>query len=176
MAKRRRKGKTPAFLSKRRFLQLALLLLMLAFGLGGGLFLRGRVISVADGDTLTVLTQQGDRQRIRLYGIDCPESNQAGGEAATAFARSHALFAEVELNVMDTDRYGRTVAMVTLPDGSNLNEELVRHGHAWVYDTYCRQPICAQWRTLEKEARTNKKGLWADKNPIPPWDWRKNRR
>jgi len=149
---------------------------MLALGLGGGHFLRGRVISVADGDSLTVLTQQGERQRIRLYGIDAPESGQAGGEAATAFARSKALFTEVELNVMDTDRFGRAVAMVTLPDGSILNEELVRHGHAWVYDTYCRQPICIKWRALEKEARVNKKGLWADKNPTPPWTWRRSNR
>ena len=173
---RRRKRKKSTFLSKRRFIQFVLLLLMLAFGLGGGLFLRGRVISVADGDTLTVLTQQGERQRIRLYGIDAPESGQAGGEAATAFARSQALFAEVELKVIDTDRYGRTVAIITLPDGSILNEELVKHGHAWVYNNYCRQPICAKWRVLEKEARVNRKGLWADKNPTPPWTWRRNNR
>jgi endonuclease YncB( thermonuclease family) len=176
MAKQRRKSKTPAFFSKRRFMQLVFLLLMAALGLGGGLFLSGRVISVADGDTLTVLTRQAERQRIRLYGIDAPESGQAGGEAATAFARSKALFAEVELNVIDTDRYDRSVAIVTLPDGSILNEELIRHGHAWVYDAYCRQPICAKWRILEKEARIHKKGLWADKNPMPPWNWRKNNR
>jgi len=176
MAKRRRGHKKPSFLSKRRFIQFVLLLLILALGLSGSHFLRGRVISVADGDTLTVLPQQGERQRIRLYGIDAPESGQAGGDAATAFARSKALFADVKLNVVDTDRYGRTVAIVTLPDGSILNEELVKHGHAWVYDAYCRQPICTKWRVLEKEARINRKGLWADKNPTPPWIWRRNNR
>ena len=173
---RRRRPKKSFLLSKRRFVQLVLFLLMLALGLGGGFFLRGRVISVADGDSLTVLTQQGERQRIRLYGIDAPESRQAGGAAATAFARSEALFAEVELKIIDTDRYGRSVALVFLPDGRMLNEELVKHGHAWVYDSYCRLPVCAKWRILENEAKINEKGLWTDKNPVPPWIWRRNNR
>jgi endonuclease YncB( thermonuclease family) len=172
MVKRRRKSKKPIFLSKRRLKQLVLFLLIAAFGLGGGHFLRGRVISVADGDTLTVFTRQGERQRIRLYGIDAPESRQAGGEAATAFVRSRALFAEVELKVIDKDQYGRAVALVTLSDGGILNEELLKNGHAWVYDNYCRLSLCVKWRVLEKEARVNKKGLWADKSPMPPWIWR----
>ena len=176
MAKKRRKSKKAPFINRRNFIKLAVSLLVLAFGLSAGFLLRGRVITVADGDSLTVLTQQGERQRIRLYGIDSPESRQAGGEAATAFAREQALFAEIELKVIDTDRYGRSVAIVTLPDGRILNEELIRHGHAWVYNDYCRLPLCVKWRILEQEARRNKKGLWAEENPIPPWTWRRNNR
>jgi endonuclease YncB( thermonuclease family) len=173
MAKRRNRRKKSFFPGKRGIVRLVLFLLMLALGLGGGFFLRGRVISVADGDTLTVLARQGERQRIRLYGIDAPEYRQAGHEAATAFVRSAALFSEVELKVIDTDRYGRIVALVTLPDGRTLNEELIRHGHAWVYDNYCRLPICAKWRVMENEAKIVGKGLWADENPTPPWTWRR---
>jgi len=178
MARQRRGArKKPAlFLSRRRLKQLVVFFVLLAFGVGGGLFLRGRVISVADGDTLTVFTQEGARRRIRLYGVDCPESLQAGGAEATSFTRSEALFADAEIKVMDTDKYGRSVALVILPDGRTLNEELIRNGHAWVYANYCRIPQCAKWRVLEREARINKRGLWASPNPLPPWAWRKKHR
>lgn len=174
MVKRRRRGSAKrTFFTVRRVKQLVIFLLMASFGVGGGLFLRGRVITVADGDTLTVFTAKGERQRIRLYGVDAPESQQVGGGAAAAFVRSRALFAEVEVNVVDTDKYGRAVALVTLPNGALLNEEMLKNGHAWLYDDYCRIPLCARWRVLEKEARCGKKGLWGEKSPLPPWAWRR---
>jgi micrococcal nuclease len=78
----------------------------------------------------------------------------------------------VSVKDMDTDRYGRTIGMVTI-DGINVNEELLKAGLAWHYKTYDKNPA---WAKLEEEARKNKKGLWLQPNPIPPWEWRKGER
>lgn len=158
---------------QRRLKQLLAVLLFLLFAGGSGLYLSGRIIAVADGDTVTVFAD-GRTQRIRLYGIDCPESGQRGGSEATAFTRSLGLFAEVGIKVINKDVYGRDVAIVTLSDGRILNEELVRSGHAWVYEKYCGIPRCMQWRVLEHAARQKKAGLWQDSKPVPPWRWRRN--
>ena len=72
-----------------------------------------------------------------------------------------------------TDRYGRTLANVLLPDGTSLNQELVRRGHAWWLRKYSKDQTLAR---LEAEARQNSRGLWADPNPAPPWDWRDQQR
>jgi endonuclease YncB( thermonuclease family) len=75
-------------------------------------------------------------ERIRLWGIDCPESRQAFGARATQFTGDLAFGKEVSVQVKDVDRYGRTVGVVILPDGRNLNQELVRAGLAWWYRQY----------------------------------------
>ena len=156
-----------------RFGRAALVILLLFFGF---VFFSGRVVSVADGDTMTVLMKNARMQKVRLYGIDCPESGQAGGEAATAFTRDRALLSDVGLTVLDADTYGRKVAIVRLADGMLLNEELLRAGHAWVYPDFCREAICASWILMEEEARRAGRGLWQDKKPTPPWEWRRQRR
>lgn len=140
---------------------------------GGDRFLSGRVIEVADGDSLTVYSSPGQKIRVRLYGVDSPESGQAGGEEAGAFCRSLALYRQVKVKVLSGDQYGRSVAVLTLPDGRVLNEEMVRHGHAWVYTRYCKESDCRGWKRLENEARSKKQGLWKRPNPQPPWQWRK---
>jgi hypothetical protein len=71
------------------------------------------------------------------------------------------------------DRYGRTVGEVFLPDGANLNKQIVGAGYAWQYKRYSKDP---EYGDLEAEARTAKLGLWQDKNPIPPWQWRRGQR
>jgi endonuclease YncB( thermonuclease family) len=72
--------------------------------------------------------------------------------------------------VRDTDRYGRTVAEIILPDGRNLNQEIVRAGFAWWYVKYACHD--AELERLEAEARAAGRGLWADKEPTPPWEFR----
>jgi len=134
----------------------------------GYVVMQGKVVRVADGDTITVLSREGSFQKIRLYGIDCPESAQKGGKAATDFTREAVLYQQVRLSILDKDMYGRLVALVHLPDGRTLNEDLVRAGHAWVYRSYCRQPFCHSWMALEQEAKSAKRGLWADADPQPP--------
>lgn len=145
----------------------------LILGVAGGVFMTGKVVSVADGDTLTFLTSGGETQKIRLYGVDSPELHQAGGQDAAEFARSLALFAKVQVTPIDTDQYGRSVSIVTLPDGRVLNEELVKNGQAWVYTAYCKTARCVYWKGLEAKARADRVGLWRNKKAIPPWQWRR---
>ena len=57
--------------------------------------------------------------------------------------------------------------------GQIVNEEIIRAGFAWVYHTYCKKPVCLEWKREEDEARAAKQGLWTDKSPVPPWEWRK---
>jgi len=110
--------------------------------------------------------------KVRLYGIDCPELSQNYGQEAKRFTESLVLSKKVTVEKKDTDIYGRVVGLVYLPDGTLLNEELVKNGYAWVYDTYCTDSVCSTWKTLEQQARQQGKGLWQDSNPIPPWEYR----
>jgi len=132
----------------------------------------GLVVSVLDGDTLEVL--HNDRpERIRLSGIDCPEKGQAYGTRAKQAASELVLGGEVTLQTYGKDKYGRTLADVLLLDGSNVNHTLVEDGWCWWYRKYA--PGDTVLKGLEKEAREGKKGLWADPQPVPPWEWRHRR-
>ncbi len=128
-----------------------------------------RVVAVSDGDTLTVLHEQ-TRVRIRLHGIDAPETGQEYGSRAKQLASSLAFGEAVEVRVRDTDRYGRTVADVILPDGRSLNREMVAAGMAWWYRKYA--PDDGVLVRLEAEARAAGRGLWSQPDPVPPWSWR----
>ncbi len=112
-------------------------------------------------------------ERIRLHGIDCPEKRQAFGNRAKQFTSKLVFGNTVTVQVMDRDRYGRTVGVVLLPDGRSLNHELVRAGLAWMYRRYTNDQSLSD---LEEEARVARRGLWADRNPIPPWEWRSMRK
>ncbi len=127
------------------------------------------VIGISDGDTIQIL-HQGASKRVRLWGIDCPEAGQPFGTKARQFTGALAFGKVVTLLVRDVDRYGRKVAEVTLPDGRKLNQEIVRAGFAWWYVKYARQD--GELRRLEAEAKAGKRGLWADSNPMPPWEYR----
>jgi micrococcal nuclease len=135
----------------------------------------GKVIGVADGDTITVLR---DKQplKIRLYGIDCPEKRQPFGKRAKQFTSELVFGKLVEIEPVAIDRYGRTVAFVKI-ENLSVNEELIRVGLAWVYKRYCKLPVCNdKWDGLEFTARSNKQGLWQDSNRIPPWEFRRQKR
>jgi endonuclease YncB( thermonuclease family) len=78
----------------------------------------------------------------------------------------------VTVTEMDTDRYGRTVGLVSL-DGASVNVNTVAQGHAWFYPQYCKQePVCGRIKAAEAEARQKKVGLWATDTPVEPWKWR----
>jgi micrococcal nuclease len=132
----------------------------------------GRVVGVADGDTITVL-HNGRAEVVRLHGIDAPEKGQPFGERAKQFTASLAFGQTVVVQVRDRDRYRRTVADVVLPDGRSLNQALVRAGYAWWFRRYSADHRLA---AAEIEARTAHVGLWRDPDPVPPWEWRRNRR
>ncbi len=133
----------------------------------------GRVVGVADGDTITVL-HNGKGERIRLHGIDCPEKRQAFGRKAKQFTSTLVFGNTVTVQVMDRDRYGRTVGVVLLPDGRSLNHELVRAGLGWWYWRYT--PDDETLAQLERDARGAKRGLWVDPHAVPPWNWRVRRK
>lgn len=152
-----------------------LLILLLIPSIALSKTITGKVIKVADGDTITILNNQKQQTKIRLYGIDCPENGQAFGKKAKKFTASLTAGKQVSVKVYDTDRYGRSVGVVYV-GSTNVNEEIIRNGFAWQYRTYCKIMVCDDWLRLEKQARSNHVGLWKDKNPQPPWDYRKAKR
>ncbi len=129
-----------------------------------------KVVSVSDGDTITVL-HSGRQDKIRLYGIDTPEKAQDFGQKAKEITSALVAGRNVDVETMDTDRYGRTVGMVRV-DGVILNELIIENGYAWVYRQYCKERFCSAWLKSEEKARQQKKGLWAGTNIVAPWDWR----
>jgi micrococcal nuclease len=153
---------------------LALILVLLVFYPCLSWAWSGKVVRVTDGDTITVL-HAGRGEKIRLYGIDCPEKGQAFGTKAKRATSTLAFGKVAEVEPVDVDRYGRTVGLVTV--GNTLvNQELIRRGLAWVYVRYCKRPVCEKWRQLEAEAWVRKRGLWAEPHPVPPWQFRREQR
>lgn len=135
----------------------------------------GKAIGVADGDTITVLREK-QPQKIRLYGIDCPEKRQPFGKKAKQFTSELVFGKVVEVEPVTMDRYGWTVAFVRI-ENLSVNEELIKEGFAWVYRKYCTLPVCNdRWDGLERGARSGKQGIWQDSNVIPPWEFRRQRR
>ena len=133
--------------------------------------LQGKVVHIADGDTLTVLVDH-EQVKIRLAEIDAPESHQDYGQRAKQ-ALGNLVFGQV-VTVDDggKDRYGRTIGRVYLGD-LDVNAEMVRTGYAWVYRQYANDKSLY---ALEDEARAARRGLWASDVRVPPWEWRKERR
>jgi len=133
----------------------------------------GRVISVLDGDTIEVLHNRHP-ERIRLQGIDCPERGQAFGTKAKQATSALVFGKEVTVKDHGRDRFGRTIGTVVMPEGTNVNHDLLKTGMCWWYRKYA--PGDSNLERLEKDAREGKKGLWADPQPVPPWEWRKRSR
>lgn len=134
---------------------------------------QAQVVGVSDGDTIKVV-KDGHQVRIRLAEIDCPELHgQPFGKAAKRFTLNLVANQVVEVRQVDTDRYGRVVAEILLPDGRSLNRLLVENGLAWWYRAYSRDASLGE---LEAQAREAKRGLWSEPNPQPPWEFRRAKR
>jgi len=132
---------------------------------------QGKVVGITDGDTIEVL-RGGAAVKVRLHGIDCPESGQPFSQYAKQFTSYAVSGKPVTVWVNDVDRYGRLVGTVITPDNRSLNDELVRNGFAWWYREYAPGDMALQ--QLEGHARSNRLGIWSDPTPIPPWQWRKS--
>jgi micrococcal nuclease len=132
---------------------------------------QGKVVSVADGDTFTVLWNQ-NQIRVRLEGIDCPEKGQPFGNNAKQAVSNMVFGKVVRVEEQSKDRYKRSIAKVYLPDGRSVNEEMLRMGMAWHFKKYSSDVLYAR---LEQQARNAQRGLWSGANPIAPWEWRSNR-
>lgn len=129
----------------------------------------GKVISVMDGDTVRVLV--GSKQvKVRLFGIDAPESKQAFGKQSERELKSLVWKKQVKVVVKGTDQYGRTVGILFIND-LEVNLEMVRRGMAWVYREFNQDK---KYLEAEEVARRSELGLWKDKSPTPPWQFRKN--
>lgn len=128
----------------------------------------GKCVSVTDGDTIKVM-HEGKAERIRLYGIDCPEKKQPFGTKAKQFTGNLAFSKIVDVEPLEKDRYGRTIAWV-YANNVCLNKELLKAGLAWHYKKYSNDADLAK---TENTARAKKVGLWSIPSSIPPWEWRK---
>ncbi len=134
----------------------------------------GKVVRVADGDTITILTSDEEQVKIRFAGIDCPERAQPWGRNATEALKTVLTGEPIKVKVMDVDRYGRTVGRVYIKD-MNINRHLVESGNCWVYPRYAKD---SQLFKLQDEAKAAQRGLWRlpEGERVPPWEWRKNKR
>jgi len=128
-----------------------------------------RVLAVSDGDSMLV-DHNGKKEKLIMYGIDCPESGQDFGPQAKKFTDTCCFKKDVVVDVRNTDKYGRVVAEVYLTDGADLNQELVRRGLAWWSDKFA--PGDLKLKELQADAKAKNKGLWTAPNPIPPWIFR----
>jgi endonuclease YncB( thermonuclease family) len=132
--------------------------------------INGKIVGVTDGDTVKLLTADFTEIKVRLEGIDCPEKNQAFGQKAKQYASDLCFDKQVTLQKTGEDKYGRTLGYIILPDGRNLNKEILKAGYAWHYKRYNQSRELAE---LEEQARIAKKGLWSDPHAMAPWEYRK---
>lgn len=139
---------------------------------GGNSGTIGRVVHIVDGDTYDLLTDENEKIRVRMEGIDTPERGMPYYRVAKDYLGELCRDKLVMLVGTDTDRYGRTLGFSYLEDGTELGEAMLSAGLAWHYKKYNDSPRLAE---LEIEARQNRLGLWADENPVPPWENRKKK-
>jgi endonuclease YncB( thermonuclease family) len=132
-------------------------------------YLYGSVIGIADGNTLTILTQTKKQIKIRLAEIDTPERRQPFGTWAKDQLSSMVFQKDIAINMVDIDRYHPIVGRVYVGD-LDVDAEVVRVRAGWVYPKYATDPHLYE---LEEEAREAKRGLWSQSPQIPPWEWRR---
>lgn len=147
--------------------------------------IQGTVTKVSDGDTIQVVDHLGTKVKVRLYGIDAPETEkmnrktgkiskqrQPYGEEAFQALQGKIGDQRVKTEVLDIDRYRRAVSVVWLGE-RNINREMVREGFAWAYRQYLYRPHASEYIQAEEQARWERRGLWRQGNPQPPWEFRK---
>jgi len=137
----------------------------------------GRVVAIADGDTVTVLYSDNHQENIRLAGIDAPEKRQPFGQRSKQNLSTMAFNREVHLDGDKKDRYGRRIAKLIV-SGKDVGLEQIRSGMAWHYKKYAREQSPTDrdaYAQAEQSASDRRVGLWADANPTPPWEWRLRR-
>lgn len=146
-------------------------------GTAGAATLRGEVVGLSDGDTLTVLDSERHPHRVRLVGIDAPEKRQAFGERSRQHLSELVFRQEVVVDWKKRDRYGRILGLVRVRS-VDVGQAQLRAGLAWHYKAYEREQPAAQ-RTLysaeEVDARRARRGLWSETTPTPPWEFRRSK-
>ena len=140
--------------------------------------LEGKVIRIADGDSITVLDSENTQHKIRLAGIDAPEHKQPYGKAARQFLAKEIFKKSVCVGWYKRDKYQRLVGIVWFND-EDINLKLVAAGLSWHYKQYQDEQSSANQRRYadaQDTAEDNKRGLWRERSPIPPWLWRRGER
>jgi endonuclease YncB( thermonuclease family) len=134
----------------------------------------GKVVSIADGDTITVLDAQNVQHKIRLQGIDAPERRQDFGAVSREHLANLVFGKYVRIEFAKVDRYGRLVGKVWA-DGNDECLEQLKAGLAWHYKEYEKEQPASDrqlYANAELEARNERRGLWKDPSPTPPWEFR----
>ena len=137
--------------------------------------LNGRVISIADGDTLTIIDQTNSQHKIRLAGIDTPEKNQSFGQQAKTSLADLVFNQHINIDYTKIDQYGRIVGKIKL-NGRDINLIQIQSGLAWHYKKYQKEQSVEDrhaYASAEDAARGAGLGLWGESNPVPPWDFRR---
>ena len=127
-----------------------------------------KAVSVHDGDTLTAVDASNVQHKVRLAGIDAPETKQPFGTKARERLAELTHGKSVRVLPVDRDRYGRTVARIEV-EGQDVNRQMIADRLAWHYTRYSKDAAMAG---AERDARAARRGLWADREPVPPWEWR----
>ena len=144
----------------------------------------GTVTKVSDGDTIHVTTPERTKLKVRLYGLDAPETpkinqrtgriNKPGqpyGEESWKALEGKIMGKQVRLEILDIDKYRRMVGMIYLGD-RNINLEMISEGYAEAYLEYLKPPYRSEFIEAEREARIAKKGIWALLEYERPKDFR----
>ena len=137
--------------------------------------IQGKVVSVADGDTITVLDAEKTQHKIRLQGTDAPEKAQAFGAKSKQALYEMVHGKTVQVSFEKSDKYGRILGKVLL-DGQDICHQQIKAGLAWHYKKYQNQQPLADreaYSASETAAKNEKLGLWSDPRPVAPWDFRK---
>jgi endonuclease YncB( thermonuclease family) len=160
-----------------KFLFVILIGLTLTGTAHAGRIIDGMVKAVYDGDTVLLTTREESRLKVRLYGIDAPETrkpDKAGqpyGEVARRTLMYKIMGRQVSAEIMDIDQYKRAVAVIRYA-GRDINREMVGEGMAWAYRQYLQGTYEAEYIGSENRARSRRAGLWQDAQPQPPWEFR----
>jgi endonuclease YncB( thermonuclease family) len=151
------------------------LVLFASTAVSAGPLTPGLVVAISDGDTITLLTEDKRQIKIRLVGIDTPEKKQAFGTKARDHLASRIFKHDVEVDLRKQDQYGRHLGVIYI-GGVDINQSMIQDGYAWFYKHYAKeQPKeeALRYAKAEADARSKQRGLWADPNPVPPWEFRK---
>ena len=141
--------------------------------------IHGEVVAVADGDTVTLLDKENKQFKLRLAYIDAPEKAMPFGQAAKQSLSDLVYRQTVSADIDDVDRYGRGVARIKKGE-QDINLTQVAAGLAWHYAIYAKKTQSrsdfSQYHDAQQAAQSSQMGLWQDRDPTPPWDWRRNQR
>lgn len=165
----------------RTYLIIVLQIMLLTGNAHAGRIIEGMVRAVYDGDTVLLTTREESRLKVRLYGIDAPETNKPDkpGQPYGGISRRTLMYKimgrRVSAEIVDMDQYKRAVAVIRY-EGRDINREMVSEGAAWAYRQYLQGAYASEYIGAESLARSRRAGLWRESKPRPPWEFRRGQK